>query len=158
MKRPPQLASAAGLLVGGYLLGSLTLGGALAQTPSLAQQPAPQAAQTQTESQDPAYSSSVTVPQDSGGQTEAQALAGKAKISADQAKAAALAQFPGGTTQQASLEKENGSVVYGVQLVDASGKAQDVKVDAGTSKVLHTEAGGPDAPASGGEETAGAED
>ena len=167
MKRALYLSGAAGLLAGGYLLGSITLGGALAQTPShtptqtQTQQPAPAASQGQTEAQDPAYGSSVATAQDQAGQNEtgeAQALAGKAKITSDQAKAAALVQFPGATIQKVGLENENGSVVYGVQLSDASGKAQDVKVDAGTGKVLNVQAGGADGPDAGGQETAGTED
>jgi uncharacterized membrane protein YkoI len=38
------------------------------------------------------------------------------------------------------LENENGSVVYSVELTQ-SGKAYDVKVDAGNGKILHSEAG-----------------
>jgi len=157
MKRVFYGAGAAGLLAGGYLLGSVTLGGALAQT----QQPvAPASSQGQTETQDPPYSSSVTAPQDQAGQNEtgdAQALAAKATITADQAKAAALAQFPGATVQNVGLENENGNVVYGVELTDTSGKAQDVKVDAGSGKVLNVQAGGADAPDQAGQEAAGTE-
>jgi uncharacterized membrane protein YkoI len=38
------------------------------------------------------------------------------------------------------LENENGSVVYSVELTQ-SGKAYDVKVDAGNGQILHSEAG-----------------
>ena len=105
------------------------------------------AADKNTQDQQPGYTSSVTVPADSNanGETdEAASLQGKAKITADQAKAAGLAQFPGATIQQVGLENENGNVVYAVQLTDKSGKAQDVKVDAGTARVLNVEASGAD--------------
>lgn len=97
--------------------------------------------------QQPSYTSSVTVPQDqegSGQVDDAASLQGKAKITADQAKAAALDQFKGATVQKVELENENGNVVYSVQLTDATGKPQDVKVDAGNGKILHVEADGSD--------------
>ena len=149
----------AGALVGAFLLGSVTLGLAGAQTPTAPS--APQTA-TQQDQQQPAYTGSIQAPQDreaQGEQDEAKALAGMAKITADQAKEAALAQFPGATVGKVDLENENGNVVYSVQLTDKSGKAQDVKVDAGNAKVLATEAGGPEGH-DGHEaaETAGAED
>ncbi|XJZ26868.1 PepSY domain-containing protein [Bacillota bacterium Lsc_1132] len=45
-----------------------------------------------------------------------------------------------GTVKSSELENENGSAVYGVQIVDKAGKTQDVKVDAKTGKVLKVEA------------------
>jgi uncharacterized membrane protein YkoI len=41
-----------------------------------------------------------------------------------------------GTVKSAELEDENGTVVYGVHIVDANGKGSDVKVDAKTGNVL----------------------
>jgi hypothetical protein len=73
------------------------------------------------------------------------------KTTVDQAKAAALAKFPGGTVAKAELEDENGTVVWGVALTDASGQRQDVKVDANSGQVTSTEADTPD-----GAETPGA--
>jgi hypothetical protein len=86
------------------------------------------------------YTSSVTVA-DSGTDSEANdaALAGLAKISPDQAKAAALAAVPG-TAGKVELENEDGNVVYGVEVTTASGSTMDVKVDAGNGKVLSQEA------------------
>jgi len=154
----------AGALVGAFLLGSVTLGVAGAQTPTApsAPQTATQQDQAKQEQQQPAYTGSIPAPQDQeaqGEQDEAKALAGMAKITADQAKEAALAQFPGATVGKVDLENENGNVVYSVQRTDKSGKAQDVKVDAGNAKVLATEAGGPEGH-DGHEaaETTGAED
>lgn len=139
----------AGALVAAFLLGSVTLGVAGAQTPTAPATPqtAAQQDQVKQEQEQPAYTGSIQAPQDQKDQREqdeAKALAGMAKITADQAKEAALAQFPGATVNKVELENENGNVVYSVQLTDKSGKAQDVKVDAGNAKVLATEAGGPE--------------
>jgi uncharacterized membrane protein YkoI len=60
-----------------------------------------------------------------------------ATITADQAAQSALAANPG-TVIKTALEDENGNVVYGVEIQTANGRV-DVKVDAGTGKVLHTE-------------------
>lgn len=133
-----------GALAGAYLVGGAVLGTANAQTPT--PQPTTQE-QNQSRSDDgnPSYTSSIQVPnnQQNGSEAdEARRLAQLAKITADEAKAAALAQFPGGTVQKVELENENGSLVYSVHLTDANGKAWDVKVDAGNGTVLHTEAEG----------------
>ncbi len=140
----------AGVLVATFLLGSLTLGIAGAQTPA---PPTPQTAVqnegSNQEDQQPTYTGSIKAPETQGDmseQEEAKALAGLAKITADQAKEAALAQFPGAAVTKTELENENGSVVYSVALTDKSGKAQDLKVDAGDGKVLATEADGPEGP------------
>lgn len=96
-----------------------------------------------TETHDPAYTGSITVPQTSADGTEAQqsaALAGMAKITAEQASAAALAKFPGATIQKTELEDENGSLVWDVSLTDAKGAKQDVKVDAGNGAILSVQA------------------
>jgi uncharacterized membrane protein YkoI len=61
-----------------------------------------------------------------------------ATLTKEQATASALAQVPG-TVKSVELEDENGTVVYGVQIVDASGKGFDVKVDAKTRKVLKSD-------------------
>jgi uncharacterized membrane protein YkoI len=97
----------------------------------------------------PAYSGSVKAPAEQGATPEAseadetKALQGLAKVTADQAKAAALAQYPGATVSTVQLENENGFVVYSVELTQ-SGKGYEVKVDAGNAKVLHSEVGGPE--------------
>ncbi|MHB8992243.1 MAG: PepSY domain-containing protein [Chloroflexota bacterium] len=151
-------------LVVAFLLGSLTLGVAGAQTPTAPATPQTTVQQDQAnqEQQQPSYTGSIQAPQDQEGQSEqdeAKALAGMAKTTADQAKQAALAQFQGATVKKVELENENGFVVYGVQLTDESGKAQDVKVDAGNGKVLATEADGSEGDDGNGTlEKAGAED
>ena len=58
-----------------------------------------------------------------------------AKITADQAMAAARAAYPGSRVQRVELENENGCLVYGVSLSNGL----EVKVDAGTGAVLHQE-------------------
>jgi uncharacterized membrane protein YkoI len=60
----------------------------------------------------------------------------EASITQDQATKAVLDQYPGGTVKQVELEDENGSAVYGAQVVAKDGKSYDVKVDAKTGKVL----------------------
>jgi uncharacterized membrane protein YkoI len=88
----------------------------------------------------PSYTSSVTAPEQNGRSEadEAAALRSLAKISPDQARDAALAAVPG-TAGEVELENENGNVVYGVEITDASGAKFDVKVDAGNGSVLHQE-------------------
>lgn len=140
----------AGALTGAYLLGSLTLAPAFAQTPT----PAPPATRQaeQQHDQQPSYAGSIQVPRqpdqtgaaEQSDQQEAQALASLAKITPDQANQAALAQFPGATLTKTELDDENGSLVYSVHLADSAGTAQDVKVDAGNGTVLQTEADGPE--------------
>ncbi len=91
--------------------------------------------------QEPAYTSSVTVndtESDNEGE-ESAALAGLATVTADEARDAALAAVPG-TAGEVELENEDGNVVYGVEVTDASGAAYDVKVDAGNGTVLAQEA------------------
>jgi uncharacterized membrane protein YkoI len=61
-----------------------------------------------------------------------------ATLTQDQATASALQQVPG-TVKSVELEDENGTVVYGVQIVDANGKGYDVKVDAKTGTVLKSD-------------------
>jgi uncharacterized membrane protein YkoI len=44
-----------------------------------------------------------------------------------------------GTVTTAELEDQNGTVVYGVHIIDANGKGSDVKVDAKTGNVLNAD-------------------
>jgi hypothetical protein len=74
-------------------------------------------------------------------------------ITADQAKAAALAANPGTTVLSVELDDENGCLVYGVELSNGT----DVKVYAGNGQVVHTEAAGPE-DSEGHEGREGAED
>jgi uncharacterized membrane protein YkoI len=110
----------------------------------------------QTETQEPSYTGSVQAPKDTGNKhseaAESAALAALAKISEADARNAALAKFPGAAIQKATLEDENGNVVWAVELTPANKSAQEVKVDAGNAAILATEAGGADAEKSGGRE------
>jgi uncharacterized membrane protein YkoI len=72
--------------------------------------------------------------------TESERLKSLARITPEQAQAAALAQVPG-TVKKVELENEDGNVVYGVEIKTASGES-DVKVDAGDGRVLHIEKDG----------------
>lgn len=161
LKRVLYGSGAAGALAAAFLMGSVMLQGVGAQGP--APRPSPQAtapAGAARQEQEPRYSGSVPAPTEQTGQSEqdeATALQGLAKITADQAKAAALVQFPGATVQKIELDDENGSVVYSVELIDSAGQGQDVKVDAGNAKVLHVEVDGPEG-SEGGVETAGERD
>jgi len=94
--------------------------------------------------QEPSYTASITTA-DNGDVTEAdqsKALAALAKITADQARDAALGAVPG-VAGAIELDNENGNVAYSVEVTDAAGTRVDVKVDAGNAKVLaqDTEAG-----------------
>jgi uncharacterized membrane protein YkoI len=68
---------------------------------------------------------------------EGERLKSLARITPEQASAAALAQVPG-TVKKVELENEDGNVVYGVEIKTADGES-DVKVDAGDGRVLHVE-------------------
>jgi uncharacterized membrane protein YkoI len=68
---------------------------------------------------------------------ESERLKSLARITPEQASAAALAQVPG-TIKKVELENEDGNVVYGVEIKTANGES-DVKVDAGDGRVLHVE-------------------
>jgi uncharacterized membrane protein YkoI len=132
---------------------------ALAESPPPSPNPAAPAKSANpapTEKQEPSYTGSVQVPKDTGNEqseaAESAALAKLAKTSEGAARNAALAKFPGATIQKASLEDENGSVVWAVALTDANKAAQEVKVDAGNAAILAVEAGGADNEKSGGKE------
>jgi uncharacterized membrane protein YkoI len=106
----------------------------------------------ENERQEPAYTGSIQAPKGADTEdeaAEAAALAKLAKISEADARNAALAKFPGATILKASLEDENGSVVWAIELTDATKAAQEVKVDAGNGAVLAVEAGGADNEKSG---------
>ena len=121
-----------------FLLGSLGLVPAFAQAPHSAN-----VTQGQAVVQEEAGSITADQAQHEGVSEadEAAALQSKAAISAADAESAALAADPGTTVVKTELDSENGVLAYSVEL--SSGK--DVKVDAGTGKVLHIEqAGGHD--------------
>ena len=71
---------------------------------------------------------------------ESDRLKSLARITPEQASAAALAQVPG-TVKKAELENEDGNVVYSVEIKTADGES-DVKVDAGDGRVLHVDKDG----------------
>jgi uncharacterized membrane protein YkoI len=61
-----------------------------------------------------------------------------AKISLDSAVNAALKAVPG-KVLKAELENENGYLVYGVEIVKTDCQIADIKIDAGSGKVLKIE-------------------
>ena len=127
-------------------IAAIVLGAGVAVTAGAAIAHAATPTPGQSAVQQPASPGSVNAPAEqpeASEADEAKSLQGLAKVTADQAKAAALAQYPGATVATVQLENENGSVVYSIELTQ-SGKAYDVKVDAGDAKVLHSEAGGPE--------------
>ena len=126
----------------GVLAGSAGIASAVSSQGSTAS-PAPSTSTVEDETQDPILNGSVQSPEIEG-QSEADesaALASLASITADDAGQAALAANSGATVNGVQLENENGSVVYEVDMTDASGAAIEVKVDAGDGAVLAQESG-----------------
>lgn len=80
--------------------------------------------------QTPSYECSIKVPE-----PEPANLASLAKITVDQAMAAAQAAYPGTKVRKVALENENGCLVYAVELSNGL----ELKVDAGNGKVVHQE-------------------
>ena len=78
--------------------------------------------------------------QDKAEGAESERLKSLARITPEQASAAALAKVPG-TVKKVELENEDGNVVYGVEIKTANGES-DVKIDAGDGRVLHVEKDG----------------
>jgi hypothetical protein len=138
----------------GLAVAATLAAGALGATIAMAEGPTPPPTTSPAGSpgqnndrQEPKLPGSIQVPTtaDSAAEAdEAAALAKLAKITADQAKQAALTRFPGATIGKIALEDENGSLVYAVELIDANKAAQEVKIDAGNGAVLAVEAGGAD--------------
>lgn len=75
---------------------------------------------------------------DSAEKTESQKYSALARITPEQARAAALTRVPG-TVASTILENEDGNLVYSVVIRTKAGN-RDVKVDAGNNNVLHVEA------------------
>lgn len=73
-----------------------------------------------------------------GEQEEAARLQKLARVTPDQARAAALARVPG-QVKQVELDNEDGNLVYAVEVQDAKGVTQEVTVDAGNARVLLVE-------------------
>ena len=80
--------------------------------------------------QSPSYPCSIKVPK-----PEPADLAALAKITAEQAMAAAQSAYPGSKVLKVELENENGCLVFCVNLSNGL----EVKVDAGTAAVLRHE-------------------
>ena len=66
-------------------------------------------------------------------------LAKQAKITEEAATKTALEKVAG-TVNEVELEDENGTIVYGIEVVSTDGTQQDVKVDAQTGKIIKVEA------------------
>jgi len=77
----------------------------------------------------------------------------KARLTADEARQAALVQYPGATVTSVELENEDEAPVYGV-LLQSGAQRLDVKVHAVSGKVLRADDGTEDGAAEGAE-TAG---
>jgi hypothetical protein len=86
--------------------------------------------------QQPTYGCSIKVPP-GGGDSNLDKLA---KVPLAQATQAAQAAVPG-SVLRSSLDNENDCLVYSVELRSSDGKIHDLKVDAGTAKVVHQETG-----------------
>ena len=82
----------------------------------------------------PRYTSSIQVPP----KTDETVLTSLAKITAEQAKTAALAKVSG-TVGKVDLNDENGNLVYSVEIKTPTGK-QEAKIDVGNGQVLRLEA------------------
>ena len=72
------------------------------------------------------------------GEVKPQDLPGLAKITFQQALAAALKASPGSVIT-AELEVEGGNLMYSFRIVGANKKITEVEIDAGNGKVLNTE-------------------
>jgi len=131
---------------------ALLLGGSLAGV-ARAQEPAQAKPKVEAQEQVP-YKSSIQVPYDStakrerreahkrhtaGERAEAARYQKLARITADQARSAALAKVPG-TAKTVRLMNDEGNLVYGVRVTTSAGKRW-VKIDAGNGNVLQVREG-----------------
>lgn len=134
------------VLAGMVIFGSLA-GIAIARSSTAAQNP--KGEKQQVEEQSPNYKGSIFLGQEDQDEEEGKneiseeqenaGLAAKAKITKEDAVKAAEAAYPDHTAKQAGIENENGCLVYEVEMSDQTGKALEVKVDAGNAKVLAAE-------------------
>lgn len=159
------LATAAALTIG--VVGATAYAETPPPTPNPSTSPqTPKTGDADKEHNEPTHTGSIQAPKDTGTENEtteseaveSAALAALAKISEADARAAALTQFRGATIQKATLEDENGSVVWSIELTDANKVAQDVKVDAGNGTILAVEAGGDESEGTEASDVPGAED
>lgn len=132
----------------GVLAGSAGIASAVTAQGSTGQ-PAASTATAEDETQDPTLNGSVQSPEIEGRSEadESAELEPLASITAEDASSAALAANAGATVNDVQLENDNGSVVYEVDMTDASGTAIEVKVDAGNGAVLAQESGDDEASA-----------
>lgn len=124
-----------------FLLGSVGLGFSQGWNPGSSQQGTSQNAAQQQQQQ--AYRGSITVAQKQTDENYADLPANlekMAKISLQQALQTAVAANPGTSAVGVSLSNENGFLVYSVAL----NNGLDVKIDAGTGRIVHTEKAGAD--------------
>ena len=118
------------------LLSGALLVGSVGTTVALAQASGGTATQTQGQTQQPAFTGSIPLPQDNQSESaEAAAYMSMAKVTLDQAVTAAQSSLGNSTApSSAQLDDENGFLVWEVVIGQ-----QTVKVDAGNGKVLQTE-------------------
>ena len=108
-------------------------------TDNVEQQDGPQEGETKGGTADAETKDGTKQPDNAA--ADAAALAGKATVTVDQAKATALAANPGATVVKAELGDENGVIVYSVELSTGA----DVKVDAQSGVIVSTDQASGDA-------------
>ena len=130
------------------LLSSALLVGSVGTTIALAQASGG-TTQAQGQTQQPAFTGSIPLPQDNQSEgAEAAAYASMAKVTLDQAVTAAQSSLGNSTApSSAQLDNENGFLVWEVVIGQ-----QAVKIDAGDAKVLQTEQVGAEEMADNGED------
>jgi len=138
--KPKQLilgSGATAALFGAFLMGGVALNHASAAPPATPGTPTTVVQGEAPDTTEAADTTEATAPVLNPAQVQ---------TTADQARAAALAQFPGATVKQVELQDENGALVWGVELTDASGAVQEVKVDGNSGQILSTQADGAETP------------
>jgi uncharacterized membrane protein YkoI len=104
---------------------------------------APQVMASPTAPQGAPQTGAQAEPADKGETQDDAAVLSRATVTAEQAQAAAVKAYPGATVNSTTLEDENGTPTYGVQLT-TGGKQYDVKVNALTGTVVRADADGED--------------
>lgn len=125
----------------GLYTGAIAIGlalGTMGVASAASSQTAPAPAETEVDLQEPSYTGSIEAPADDETLSDTEEdvlLESLATITVEEATAAAQAAVAGDIVE-VELDDENGSVVYSVEIVDASGTEVDVKVDAGNGTIL----------------------
>lgn len=127
-------------LLGAFLVGGAALGGVGAAPPA---SPGTPVITGQNATPEPAE---VADQKGAPEQDEAPVDPARAKITEDQARQAALAKFPGGSVVKATLEDENGTLIWEVKVTDTNKQEHEVKVDATSGQVLGVQAEGNEGP------------